>query len=159
GDCVRLAEGEQATLPLELGTEDHANGAVRGSVEVMITPEDDPSAAQAVTVPFDADLRRPLDVATAGTAFAIALVLGIGIPLLARLVLPWPTARMPTGTRVSGSTRISLPPGGGRTEIALGRNDLTRSSLPASQRSVAVAGRMLRARFSPLPTEAPGVEL
>ena len=159
GDCVRLAEGEQATLPLELGTEDHANGAVRGSVEVMIAPEDDPSAAQAVTVPFDADLRRPLDVATAGTAFAIALVLGIGIPLLALLVLTWLTARIPKGTLVSGSTRISLPPGGGRTEIALERNDLTMTSLPTSQRSVAVAGRMLRARFSPLPTEAPWVEL
>jgi hypothetical protein len=159
GECVRLAEGEQGALALELGTEEHANGAVQGTVAVQIAPEDDPSAAQSVTVPFDADLRRPLDVTTAGTAFAIALLLGIGIPLLALYVLTWLTARIPKGTLVSGSTRIALPEAGGRTEIALERNQLTLTSLPSSQRSVAVGGRMLRSRISPLPTEAPWVEL
>lgn len=159
GDCVSVAKGAQGTLPLELSTEEHANGALQGSVTVWIAPEDDLSAAQLVTVPFEGDMRRPLDVATAGTAFLLALVLGIGIPLIALLILTWLTARIPKGTLVSGSTRIALPANGDRTEITLPRNQLTMTSLPSSQRRVAVAGRMLRARFSLLPTEAPWVEL
>ena len=158
-DCVQVAEGEQSTLSVELATDDHANGAVQGTIDLWIAPEDDLSAAQTVTVPFEADLRRPLDVTTAGTAFIIALVLGIGIPLVVLYLLTWFTARIPKGTLVSGSTRITLPAGGGRTDIALERNQLTMTSLPSAQRSVAVAGRMLRSRFSPLPTEAPWVEL
>lgn len=158
-DCVRVGEDAQDALSLELSTDEHANGAVQGTVTVMIMPEDDPAAAQPVTVPFDADLRRPLDATTAWTAFALALSLGIGIPLAALYLLTWTTARIPRGTLVSGSTRVRLPEGGGRTEIDLARNALTMTSLPTARRSVAVAGRMLRSRISLMPTEAPWVEL
>lgn len=158
-DCVRPEEGAQGTLPLELSTEEHANGAVQGTVTVMIKPEDDSAAAQPVTVPFDADLRRPLDATTAWATFALALILGIGIPLAALYLLTWITARIPRGTLVSGSTRVRLPEGGGRTEIDLARSALTMTSLPTARRSVPVAGRMLRSRISPMPTEAPWVEL
>lgn len=158
-DCVRLEEGAEGMLPLDLTTEDHANGAVQGTITVMIMPEDDPSAAQPVTVPFDADLRRPLDATTAWTAFALALALGIGLPLVGLYLLTWATARIPRGTLVSGSTRVQLPEGGGRTEIDLARSALTLTSLPTARRSVPVAGRMLRSRISPLPSEAPWVEL
>ena len=158
-DCVRLEEGEEGTLPLDLATGEHANGAIQGTITVMIMPEDGSAAAQPVTVPFDADMRRPLDTATAGTAFALALLLGIGLPLIGLYVLTWATARIPRGTLVSGSTRVQLPEGSGRTEIDLARSSLTLTSLPTARRSVPVAGRMLRSRVSLLPTEAPWVEL
>ena len=121
---LQVGEGETASLPLTLETGSHANGAVQGTVTVMVAPEGDPEAAQPVTVPFDADMRRPLDVTTAWTTFAVALVLGIGIPVAALYLLTWLTARVPRGTLVSGSTRVRIPDPGVPAQIGLSRREL-----------------------------------
>ncbi|MGP5671098.1 hypothetical protein [Brachybacterium alimentarium] len=158
-DCLQVGEGETASLPLTLETGSHANGAVQGTVTVMVAPEGDPEAAQPVTVPFDADMRRPLDVTTAWTTFAVALVLGIGIPVAALYLLTWLTARVPRGTLVSGSTRVRIPDPGVPAQIGLSRRELTMSALSSPQRTVMAAGRTFRTRVAPFPSESPWVEL
>lgn len=158
-DCISVDKGKTGNLPVTLTAEDHANGAVQGGITVMLAPADDPDAAQPVTVPVRADMRRPLDVGTTWTVFVIALVIGIGIPLAALYAVRWWASRIPRGTLVLGSTRAVVPPAGESAELSLDRADLTMTSLARPQRSVTVAGRTLRARMGVLPTEVPWVEL
>lgn len=157
--CLSVGEGESGQLQLTLTTEDHANGAVQGTVTVMIAPEADLGRAQAVEVPFTAELRRPLNVAMVWSAFAIVLLIGIGVPLIGLYVLKWFTARIPKGTLVSGRTRVTIPQPGQGAEISLPRQDLVMTSLPSAQRSISAGGYTFRARSGAAPTTTPWVEL
>lgn len=94
-NCLQLAKGQKATLPLTLDNPEQANGVVNGSVQVRVAPPDEADRAVAVQVPFTASLQKPLDTENFLIALVVALVLGPGVPLLLLYLAKWMTARIP----------------------------------------------------------------
>jgi len=81
GACVKVDDGAQGSLPLELVTTTAANGTVNGTVKVSIAPKDEPGRATTVDVAFTAELTKPLNSTNFVLALLAALILGPGIPL------------------------------------------------------------------------------
>ncbi|RRD30751.1 VWA domain-containing protein [Actinomyces bowdenii] len=158
-DCVRVPEGRSATLPLTLSTQDHANGAVSGTLSVSVAPDGEPQRAQTIEVPFSAEMRRPLDAATAWTAFIIALVTGITLPVGLLYLFKYLSARIPAGPLISATAAVTLPQDGSQPTIDLPSQRLKMRSVPRGSREVAIGPYRLRARMGALPTDMPRVEL
>lgn len=159
-NCLEVAEGETTELGLTLATEQAANGALAGTLEVVVAPLEDLDRQMAVEVPFSADMRRPLDVRNVIWAFVLALALGIGVPVGLLYLAKWYTARIPPRQLLVGTTVATLPEGGGRAQLALAEQDLSVVGMPrAGKKDVTVGPYSLRARMGWLPTEPGHVEL
>jgi hypothetical protein len=154
-----MEEGEEVRVPLTLTAEDAANGAVRGTVTVMIAPADAPDEAQPVTVPFHADMRRPLDVEKAWTTFALVLALGVLIPVAGLYGAKLVAGRIPRGPLLTAAVPVRLPEPGQAARIDLGTQDLLLGSVPAPTRELHVDGYLLRSHPGLAPTTRPWVEL
>ncbi|NDR53412.1 VWA domain-containing protein [Actinomyces sp. 565] len=155
--CVSAADGAKASLPLTLTVGSQANGAVTGTVKVSVAPLDEPERVQVVEVPMTAEMRRPLNVATTWSTFAIALAAGIGIPLALLYLFKSLSARIPAGTLIAGTKVVEVPQAGSAASIDFGPEELTMHSLTRRQRDCAVAGFHLRTVVGISPTEAPYV--
>lgn len=110
-NCVKPGDNKQESLPLELTIPAKANGAVNGTVKVMVAPADGSREPVAVEVPFTASLHKPLNVAHFGTAFVLALILGPGIPLLLLYLSKWLITRIPA--KALRAQQISVRVSGG----------------------------------------------
>ncbi|WP_147681137.1 VWA domain-containing protein [Actinomyces ruminicola] len=153
--CVSAADGVKASLPLTLSVGGQANGAVTGTVKVSVSPLDEPDRVQVIEVPMTAEMRRPLNVATTWSTFAIALVAGIGIPLALLYLFKSLSARIPAGTLIAGTKVVEVPQAGGVGSIDFGPEDLTMHSLPRRQREYSLSGYRLRAVAGMSPTAPP----
>lgn len=153
--CVSVPEGRTAELGLDLSADSHANGAVTGSASVMVAPLDEPDRAQAVDVPLWAEMRRPLDVGTAWTAFAIALAAGIGVPVGLLYLFTFLAARIPPGTIAVASTVVDVPDDGTSAVIDVPSREWTWVSVPRGAREVTVGPCVLRTRVGVWPTRVP----
>ena len=155
--CVSVPEGGTADLDLSLSTHDHANGAITGNVSVMVAPLDEPDRAQTVDVPFRAEMRRPLDVGTAWTAFAIALLAGIGIPVGLLYLFKFLAARIPSGTVAVATTIVDVPQDDSPAAIEIPSQDWAWVSVPKGARELSVGGCTLRTRMGASPMSIPDV--
>ena len=155
--CVSVPEGGTADLDLSLSTHDHANGAITGNVSVMVAPLDEPDRAQTVDVPFRAEMRRPLDVGTAWTAFAIALLAGIGIPVGLLYLFKFLAARIPSGTVAVATTIVDVPQDDSPAAIEIPSQDWAWVSVLKGARELSVGGCTLRTRMGASPMSIPDV--
>lgn len=158
--CVEVADGDTATLPVTLSAQGHANGALSGTLEVTLAPADAPDRAQTVQVPFNAEMRRPLNVTTAWTTFVLVLLAGILIPLALLYLLRLVTGRIPRGTVETATRVVEVPRGSGTVTIPLPpSNEITQVSLPERSRHLTVGPYEFKVRIGLSPTSMPVVEL
>ena len=157
--CVKVADGATATLPVTLAVQGHANGALSGTLAVTLAPDDAPDRAQTVQVPFSAEMRRPLNVATTWTTFVLVLLAGVLIPLALLYVLKFLTGRIPRGPLDTATRVVEVPAQGGAVTIRVPSNEVTMLSLRGRSRQLTVGPYEFRVRTGLLPTSAPTVEL
>ena len=157
--CVKVADGATATLPVTLAVQGHANGALSGTLAVTLAPDDAPDRAQTVQVPFSAEMRRPLNVATTWTTFVLVLLAGVLIPLALLYVLKFLTGRIPRGPLDTATRVVEVPAQGGAVTIRVPSNEVTMLSLRGRSRQLTVGSYEFRVRTGLLPTSAPTVEL
>ena len=157
--CVKLEEGQSGTVPESLATQEHANGAVTGTVAVTVAPLDDQGEPQSVDVPFKADMRRPLNVGTAWTAFVIALLCGVAIPIGILYLFKYLSAVIPSGSLVVGTTVVEVPDDGTAPTIDLPSQQMRMYSLRGRTRAFETEGYRLRAMMGLSPAAVPRVEL
>lgn len=157
--CVKLKEGQSGTVPVSLATQEYANGAVTGTVTVMVAPLDDQGEPQGVDVPFTADMRRPLNVGTAWTAFVIALLCGVAIPIGILYLFKYLSAVIPSGSLVVGTTVVEVPRDGTAPTIDLPSQRMRMYSLRGRTRTFEMDGYRLRTIIGLSPTAVPRVEL
>ena len=137
----------------------HANGALSGTLAVTLAPDDAPDRAQTVQVPFSAEMRRPLNVATTWTTFVLVLLAGVLIPLALLYVLKFLTGRIPRGPLDTATRVVEVPAQGGAVTIRVPSNEVTMLSLRGRSRQLTVGPYEFRVRTGLLPTSAPTVEL
>ncbi len=106
--CLRLADGEEAALPLSLSFEESGNGSITGSIRVGIMPLDEPSLAREQSVEILADLRKPVDAVVRNSLAAGLFVLGTVIPLVLMWLMTWWRARIPGFPLLGGSAEVEL---------------------------------------------------
>lgn len=157
--CVKVEEGKTGTVPVKLATQEHANGAVTGTVTVTVAPLNNQGEPQSVAVPFKADMRRPLNVGTAWTAFIIALLCGVLIPIGVLYLLKYLSAVIPSGSLVVGTTVVDIPSDGTSPRIELPSQRMRMYSLRGRTRTFEMDGYRLRAIMGLSPTAVPRVEL
>ena len=157
--CVKVEEGKTGTVPVKLAAQEHANGAVTGTVTVTVAPLNNQGEPQSVAVPFKADMRRPLNVGTAWTAFIIALLCGVLIPIGVLYLLKYLSAVIPSGSLVAGTTVVDVPRDGTSPRIELPSQQMRMYSLRGRTRTFEMDGYRLRAIMGLSPTAVPRVEL
>ena len=157
--CVKVEEGKTGTVPVKLAAQEYANGAVTGTVTVTVAPLNNQGEAQSVAVPFKADMRRPLNVGTAWTAFIIALLCGVLIPIGVLYLLKYLSAVIPSGSLVAGTTVVDVPRDGTSPRIELPSQRRRMYSLRGRTRTFEMDGYRLRAIMGLSPTAVPRVEL
>ena len=97
--CVRVEQGAVRQLPISLGSAQQGNGAVNGTMRVVLLPAEDPQVPQYVTVAFTGDAHKPLSTVNYGVALVVALLLGPGIPLALMYLFKWALAsKIPPST-------------------------------------------------------------
>lgn len=158
-NCVSVEEGATAALPLTLSVSDHANGALTGALKVSVAPKDHPERAQQIEVPFTADMRRPLDVGTAWTAFVLVLLAGIVLPLAALYLFRFLAGRIRPGLLTSGVKVVEVPGPGQGASISFALPELETRSVRKPVRELQVAGYRLRVHLGWSPTSLPEVRL
>ena len=157
--CVKVEEGKTGAVPVKLAAQEHANGAVTGTVTVTVAPLNNQGEPQSVAVPFKADMRRPLNVGTAWTAFIIALLCGVLIPIGVLYLLKYLSAVIPSGSLVVGTTVVDVPRDGTSPRIKLPSQRMRMYSLRGRTRTFEMDGYRLRAIMGLSPTAVPRVEL
>lgn len=93
--CLRVPEGSTARFLVRLITQSAGNGAVTGRFLVDTAPIDEPSRIKTVTATFRANFVKPPDLGLQIGVFALALVVGIGVPIGLLYLVKWRSCRIP----------------------------------------------------------------
>ncbi|QHC57195.1 vWA domain-containing protein [Rathayibacter sp. VKM Ac-2760] len=154
--CV---EPGDSGLPVRLSTEEGGNGAINGTVTVMLASSDGGGPPLEVEVPFTAGLELPLDVGTAWAVFAVTLLIGIAVPVGVLYLAKRLVSVIPARPLVAATIPVEVSGGGvlrAGSRFAIGPEDL-RHLVPLGSRGsrrAAVGETELRARTGAAPTEA-----
>lgn len=160
--CVEVnGEGE---LPLELALDESGNGTLSGLLSLRLAPPGEPAKALTTSVPFVGDLARPVDNAVLGAAFVLAMLLGIGLPLLFLYALRWWTARIPGEALRVGTLPVTLQGrevqfNGAAFGIDLAQDTRFQAVPEGGTRRLDVEGLTLQTRCGVAPTAAPWTEV
>ena len=154
--CV---EAGDAGLPLRLSTDEGGNGAINGTVTVLLASSDGSGPPLEVEVPFTAGLELPLDAGTAWAAFALTLLIGIAVPVGVLYLAKWLVSVIPARPLVVATIPVEVSGGSvlrAGSRFSIGPEDLRDLvSLGARGSRRAAAGEaLLRARTGAAPTEA-----
>ncbi|MCW2608223.1 MAG: hypothetical protein JWO60_2916, partial [Frankiales bacterium] len=160
--CVEV--GAKGELPLELALDESGNGTLSGLLTVRLAPKGETGKSLATTVPFVGDLVRPVDTKVLGLAFALALLLGIGLPLLFLYVLRWWTARIPGEALRVGTVPVTLvgrdvQRDGAPFTLDLAQDTRFQGVPDGGVRRLDVEGLVLQTRSGASPTSAPWTEV
>jgi hypothetical protein len=123
-NCLRVAEGATAQLPLTLNLAKAGNGNVLGSLRVGTLPATGNRGPKSARVAFTADVARPANVSREIAVFLVALVLGIGLPVLFLYAAKRWAARIPGASLVVG-----------RIPITVTGNNVLRDGVPVALRT------------------------
>ncbi|MGC5162979.1 vWA domain-containing protein [Rhodococcus sp. DT1] len=149
--CLTVEEGASAALPLELTVPEAGNGALNGSVRLMMSPAGEPDRAMPVDVPFTAELLKPLDSGRFWSVFLLVFLLGIAIPCALLYLRKWQTTRIPAEMPVAQESAVTVSDRGLLRDgqpFVLHDNDLTEivRGLDKPARRLSVDGAELEAR-------------
>ena len=158
GSCLTVAKDATATLPLLLRLDGTGNGTVAGQLVIELAPAGAPDRALPGTLPFAADLQRPVNTAVALGVFVLALLLGIGLPLAFLYLAKRFAAKMPGEGLLAGALPVQVV---GSSVLRNGQPftfttaDLNFVPVPESgTRRLRAAGLDLRSRTGWSPTSA-----
>ncbi len=104
-NCIKVPAGKSLTILVEAKVPGRASGTVRGTLAVYERTEG-ATKASTTLVPFRFDLARGVDQARRLVLALLLLVVGLGVPMLALLIINAITARFQTLDAVRGA---SLP--------------------------------------------------
>ncbi|MGY1619066.1 VWA domain-containing protein [Geodermatophilus sp. SYSU D00691] len=112
-----LADGETAEIPVELAPGAAADGQLQGDLVVHLAPEgldleQRTERAVQATVPYTADLQLLANTKVLLLAFVLALLVGIGLPLLVFLLGRRLAAKLPGTPLQSALLDVRVSPGG-----------------------------------------------
>lgn len=102
-NCLRVEEGETATLPLTLGTAEAALGGLSGQFDAHLSTIEGPAREATIALGFSADLDKSPNRVVWGTTVALLIALGVGIPLALMYLMKWRSSRIP-GRGLLGQT-------------------------------------------------------
>ena len=102
-ECLRVEEGETATLPLTLGTAEAALGGLNGQFTAHLATIEGPARDASITLDFSADLDKSPHAGIWWTTVILLIVLGIGIPVGLLYLMKWRNSRIP-GRGLLGQT-------------------------------------------------------
>ncbi|GAA2014615.1 VWA domain-containing protein [Nakamurella flavida] len=152
--CIVVPAGRTVQVPVTLALGAEGNGALQGTVDVEVSPADDPSVVSTSTVAFRAELTRTPQAAVKTAVLIGVLLLGLLIPLLIALLGRRATARFPTGQDVAlsavpidvriGPRGLTTPDGRALAVPADGWQPVPPPG--AGRRTLLVGGLVLRAR-------------
>lgn len=94
-NCVTVADGQQAALPLTITVPNEGNGAVNGIVTVTAAPAVGDRPPVTIDVPFTLSVEKQLNTTSFAVTLIIALLLGPGIPLALMYLIKWWVSRIP----------------------------------------------------------------
>lgn len=129
-DCLQVAEGETAQVPVSLASQQTGSGALAGDLVVHLGPDGLDAAERAdravtVDLPWTAELERPSNTSVLWITLVVALVAGLGLPIGLMLLFRAYAARFParplqsvalpaevrgTGITAPGGAPLTLPP-------------------------------------------------
>jgi len=162
GSCVEVGEGDEATIALELTTQEAGNGSVNGTLTVTLAPLDDLSRTTTVALPFSADLRHPINQSTWVLGLVLALLLGPGIPIAILYLIKIVGARIPPRALFAQAIPVTVREGTVLRDgapFALRDSDLVELVRLSARgaRSAAAAGVTLRTHVGLSPFAPPAV--
>jgi hypothetical protein len=94
-NCVKLAAGEQESLPIEMQVPNAATGSANGAIEIMLGPDTGDKQPVAVKVDYTASLEKPLNPSNFILTLITALILGPGLPIALLYLSKWWVSRIP----------------------------------------------------------------
>lgn len=97
-DCLQVAEGAEAVLPVQLQVDNAVNGPVSGSIRVMVAPTGEFDRAMPIDVPFVAELQKPLDSGRFWLIFLAVLAVSVAIPPSLLYLVKRRTSKIPAET-------------------------------------------------------------
>jgi hypothetical protein len=163
--CQEAAAGARATLPVQLTLGAAGTGTVAGKVTLHLAPHGQTARAVTANVDFIADVEKPPVKSVRIAAFVIALVVGLGLPLIFLYVTKWWTARIPGRALMSGIVTAEVRDGSvtrdGRP-FAVDRHDMEFVPVdPRGTRRLALphGGVILTARMGLSPAAAGRVDV
>jgi hypothetical protein len=125
--CQSVSAGATTTLPVQLSLGAAGTGTVAGKVAVHLAPTGRTADAVVTDVDFIADVVKPPVQSVRIAAFVVALLVGLGLPLVFLYVTKWWSARIPGRPLVTGIVPAELRDGSvtrdGRP-FAVGRDDM-----------------------------------
>jgi hypothetical protein len=92
--CVKVIEGTPGELPIEVRLGAPGTGTVQGTMTVVLQPVGEGEVIEK-EVKFTGDVVKPLDVGRTLWVFVVALLVGLGLPLLVAQLARWFAARVP----------------------------------------------------------------
>lgn len=145
GSCVKVADGEKATVPVSLTFDSLDNGDVNGAMTLMAVPEDGKGEAIPVEVDYTLEMRKPRDTSTFLLALIGITLAGVLIPVALLYLVKWLTSGIPGSSllvgRVQGTVDADgrfLPSTGDALAVDPAAMDTV--FLAASRRRVALPG-------------------
>jgi hypothetical protein len=108
--CVSAGQGQSSALPVVLHLSHQGKGEAKGTVSVSLAPSDGSGKPIIETVAFDATLHHSLNSTNFLLAFVLALLLGIGLPLLLLYAAKRFESRIPPGTLLAERFVVAVTP-------------------------------------------------
>ncbi len=102
-NALELAKGEEATLPVTLSAENMEDGALALQPELSLQSAEDNQEAQ-LPLQLKGSMTTPLSKSAFGLAFALAVLLGLLIPLAVLYFMKWFSGRIPESPRMFAKT-------------------------------------------------------
>jgi hypothetical protein len=117
--CLRLGVGQHASIPMTLRLSRSGTGVVAGTLTAHLSSVGADSEAITEPVKFIGDVVKPANGVTLWSTFALALLLGLAVPVVFLYLARWRAARIPAG----GVLVADVP-------IEVSDVDVTRKGLP-----------------------------
>jgi hypothetical protein len=109
--CLPVSTEQTASLPIRLTLQRPGTGSVAGTVTAHLAPNGAPDRAVDTQVSWIADVTKPPAESVRLSVLAVALLIGLGGPLLFLYVAKWWTARIPGVPLLCGIVRASVRDG------------------------------------------------
>ncbi|MGN6692546.1 MAG: hypothetical protein ACTHN0_00065, partial [Aquihabitans sp.] len=161
GDCIAVPKGQLVPVTIEAAPDGRASGTVEGTITVF-EKVDGQDKASTTEVPFRFDMARSVDQAQRLLLSILMLIAGLGLPMLALILLNAITARFQDLDAVRG---VALPvqvqqkqifrvDGSYARPFALRADDFGSLATTGNNRRFTFGGVEFRARASRNPFEA-----
>jgi von Willebrand factor type A domain len=148
--CLKVAKGQTRRLPVTLSIANAGTGTLGGTVVAHLAPADAPEQAVTSPVSFLGDVRKPANAEVLWLTFAIALLIGLCLPIAFLYALRAWTARIPGIALLVGIVPVEVTDEGvtrGGAGFAVSLEELQFFDLPSSTRDLTpVPGVSLRTR-------------